>query len=146
MCWRNSNMKLYSDTCYQQIGCVLMQIQCGRSKNSVEYLQRSSKILGKNYDVLCLECLTVSLAPFLFRQYVSLPRVTIETDHNALHSIKTLQDTIGKLRWWRLFLSRLGLDVSLCAKNKTGAAEAPSCLINPYVAILCLKTTSWRWW
>ena len=92
---------LETDASIKGIGAILSQVQNSGRCHPVAYASRSLTAAERNYGISELETLAVVWSITHFHSYLYGHRVTVFTDHSAVHAILNTPTPSGKhARWW----------------------------------------------
>lgn len=90
-------MKLYSDACGAQVGCVLLPEQPKKTTKPVGYWSCPLTSAERVYNRALLECFKIVCAVLSVRLYLKCARLEIHTDHDSFKWVLNLSDVSGRL-------------------------------------------------
>lgn len=91
------HMTLETDTCDDQVECVLLQVQHDNIERPIECWSHSLTDAKLKYDNTQRECLTIIWAFLLSRPYLEDTRFTIRKNKDSLKWILSLTRSAGRL-------------------------------------------------
>jgi len=91
--------KVYCDTSYQGLGCVLMQ-----ERGSVSYASRQLKVHEKNYPTRVLELTAIVFALKSWRHYLYGSQFQVFSDHKSLKYLFDQKKLNMRQRRWMEYL------------------------------------------
>lgn len=127
---------LQTDFCCTGLGAVLSQKDREGKEHPVAYASRSLTTAKQNYAATEGECLAVVWAVEKFRTYLLDKPFELQTDHNALTSLRTSDRLSPKLNRWSMILQQYQYEITYRKGKNNGNADGLSRLTQQHQAIL----------